>query len=170
MMSPIGRSEASRMARLLGATIGLLGLVFGPAQAETPQTAGPLPLDRLIEGFNAAAPAQDGVSVEGWVETGPAGAEVVVRLAPRGAVKLIADPGITVTPRARAGVDWLAELPYRSIDPTTEYFTPPATVRLPFAASADGPVELLVEYAYCVVDFQCFFGEETLTVATTATP
>jgi hypothetical protein len=125
-----------------------------------------LPLDQLIQSFNAAAPVQDGVTVEGWVEDGPAGAEVVVRLEPRGAIKLIADPGITITPRARPGVDWLTELPYRRIDPAAEYFAPPAMVRLPLAASDGQPVELLVEYAYCVVDFQCFFGEETLTVAT----
>ncbi len=138
----------------------------GQAQAETSGAPATLPLDQLIQSFNAAAPMQDGVTVEGWVEDGPAGAEVVVRLAPRGAVKLIADPGITITPRARTGVDWRTELPYRRIDPATEYFAPPATVRLPLAASDGGPVELLVEYAYCVVDFQCFFGEETLTVAT----
>ena len=125
-------------------------------------------VDQLIERFNAAAPGQDGVTVEGWVEDGPAGAELVVRIAPRGEVKLIADPGITVTPRARPGIAWLTELPYRRVDPATDYFTPPATVRLPFTASDDQPVELLVEYAYCVVDFQCFFGEETLTVATGA--
>jgi hypothetical protein len=40
-------------------------------------------------------------------------------------------------------------------------------VRLPFSATDHEPVELLIEYAYCVVDYQCFFGEETLTVATT---
>ena len=123
-------------------------------------------VDQLIERFNAAAPVQDGVTVEGWVEHGPAGAELVVRIEPRGEIKLIADPGITVTPRARPGIAWLTELPYRQVDPEIEYFTPPATVRLPFRASDDAPVELLVEYAYCVVDFQCFFGEETLTVAT----
>ena len=47
-----------------------------------------------------------------------------------------------------------------------EYFTPPASLRLPFRASDDQPLEILVEYAYCVVDYQCFFGEQTLTVAT----
>ena len=39
------------------------------------------------------------------------------------------------------------------------------TVRLPFRADAPQPLEILVEYAYCVVDYQCFFGEELLTVA-----
>jgi hypothetical protein len=147
-----------------------LGLVLaaGPALAaaggQTPVPA----LDQLIQRFNAGAPAQDGVTIEGWVERGPAGAELVVGREPPGHNKLIADPGITVTPTPRPGLAWRTELPYRQVDPEIEYFSPPTTVRLPFTASDDAPLELRVEYAYCVVDFQCFFGEETLTVATGA--
>ena len=149
------------MRGLLFAAVGALGLASGQAEA-----GGAPSVDQLIERFNAAAPVQDGVRVDGWVEHGPEGAELVVVVEPRGAIKLIADPGITVTPTARPGVAWQTALPYRRIDPAIQYFTPPATLRLPFTASDDQPVELLVEYAYCVVDFQCFFGEETLTVAT----
>jgi hypothetical protein len=147
------------MARGLAVIVGLSGLLVCQAQAGAPS------LDELITGFNAEAPVQDGVAVEGWVEAGPRGAEIVVRLAPKGAVKLIADPGITITPQARPGVRWQDEPPFRRSEPGLDYFTPPMTVRLPLAASDAQPVELLVEYAYCVVDFQCFFGEETLTVA-----
>ena len=154
------------MRALVWATALLIGLSIAQAQAQSGGAATPRPLDQLIQSFNAGAPVQDGVAVEGWVEDGPAGAELVVRIAPRGAVKLIADPGITVTPTPRPGIAWLTELPYRRIDPAIAYFTPPALLRLPFTASDAGPVELLVEYAYCVVEFQCFFGEETLTVAT----
>ena len=149
------------MRGLLWATAGTLGLALGQA----PASAGTPSVDQLIQRFNGAAPTQDGVSVEGRVEHASAGAELVVTLAPRGAIKLIADPGITITPIERPGLSWQTQLPYRLVDPTTDYFTPPATVRLPFTASDAEPVELLVEYAYCVVDFQCFFGEETLTVA-----
>jgi hypothetical protein len=56
-------------------------------------------------------------------------------------------------------------LPYRHVDAGIQYFTPPAALRLPFRASGEQPLEILVEYAYCVVDYQCFFGEEVLTVA-----
>jgi hypothetical protein len=77
----------------------------------------------------------------------------------------VADPGITVTPTARPGLAWGTALPYRKVEPQVDYFTPPATLRLPFTSSDREPIELLVEYAWCVVDFQCFFGEETLTVA-----
>jgi hypothetical protein len=160
-MGPAEANRARRLIRAAAAALGLSGLALGQAEA-----GGAPALDQLIERFNATAPAQDGVTVEGWVERGPAGAELVVRIEPQGEIKLIADPGITVTPRARPGIAWLTELPHREVDPETEYFTPPAMVRLPFRASDDAPVELVVEYAYCVVDFQCFFGEETLTVAT----
>jgi hypothetical protein len=70
-----------------------------------------------------------------------------------------------VTPTEQPGVEWLVPLPYRHADAQTQYFTPPAAVRLPFRADGEQPLEILVEYAYCVVDYQCFFGEELLTVA-----
>jgi hypothetical protein len=127
----------------------------------------PLPLDELVQQFNAGAPpTTDGVELDAWVERTDEGTQVVVQIEPQGALKLVADPGITVTPTARPGVTWLVPVPLRHVDPQIDYFAPPALVRLPFAVSDDRPVELLVEYAYCVVDFQCFFGEETLSVAT----
>lgn len=152
------------MRELISATTGAIALACAGAGA---LSAASPSVDQLIQQFNASAPVQNGVVVEGWVESGPGGAEVVVRIHPQGEVKLIADPGITVTPKARPGIAWMTDLPYRQVDAGIEYFTPPATVRLPFSASDQRPVELLVEYAYCVVDYQCFFGEETLTVATT---
>ena len=87
-------------------------------------------------------------------------------LTPEGETKLVADPGITVTPAARLGVDWQLPLPYRMVDTERDYFDPPTMIRLPFTSADDQPVQLLVEYAYCFVDFQCFFGEAELTVAT----
>ena len=93
----------------------------------------------------------------------------MIVLEPQGEFKLVADPGITVTPTAQPGVEWLVPLPYRYVDPDTSYFIPPAALRLPFRADAGQPLELLVEYAYCVVDYPCFFGEELLTVAARST-
>ena len=145
---------------------GLIGCALGGAEADTIEAARAAPaLDRLIEQFNAGAPEQDGVEIDAWIETGPEGSEIVVVVAPRGATKLVADPGITVMPTARPGLAWGTALPYRKVEPEVEYFTPPATLRLPFTSSDREPVELLVEYAWCVVDFQCFFGEATLEVA-----
>jgi hypothetical protein len=148
--------------------VGLIGLAGGSAAAAPGTSASEAPLDELIEQFNAGAPEHDGVKIDGWVERGQDGTVVVVAVAPRGGVKLVADPGITVTPTERPGVQWRGPSPLRKVEPGIDYFTPPATVRLPFTASDDRPLELRVEYAYCVVNFQCFLGEETLSVATGA--
>jgi hypothetical protein len=155
------------MRGVLWLLIGSLGFGIGTAGADTtgPGSAAPA-LEQLIERFNAGVPEQEGVQIEAWTETGPEGSALVIVIAPRGGTKLVADPGITVTPIARAGVEWLTPLPHRKVDPAIDYFTPPATLRLPFTSSDGQPLELLVEYAWCVVDFQCFFGERTLTVAT----
>jgi hypothetical protein len=153
----------SAMRGVLWLLSGVIGCALGVAEADT-VTPAPA-LDRLIQQFNAGAPEQDGVEIDAWTETGPEGRAIVVVVAPRGATRLVADPGITVTPTARPGLAWGTALPYRKVEPQVDYFTPPATLRLPFTSSDREPVELLVEYAWCVVDFQCFFGEETLEVA-----
>jgi hypothetical protein len=123
-------------------------------------------LDRLIEQFDGgASPADGSVHLDAWIEPGTERDQVVVVVEPRGNFKLVADPGITVTPTEQPGVEWLVPLPHRHVDPEIQYFRPPASVRLPFRASGKASLEILVEYAYCVVDYQCFFGEEVLTVS-----
>jgi hypothetical protein len=136
------------------------------AQQSTPQQPS---LDTLLRQFDEQVPERPGsVRLDAWTETSDAGKEVVVLVVPEGDTKLVADPGITVTPTPRPGVEWKPPLPRRMVDTERDYFDPPAMVRLPFTAEDDQPVRLLVEYAYCVVDFQCFLGEEELTVATVA--
>jgi hypothetical protein len=147
---------------LCGCAVLIAAMAGGPAGA----VDSGVDLDRLIERFNAdAAQAAGSVELDAWIEAGPEHSEVVVVLEPQGEFKLVADPGITVTPTAQPGVEWLVPLPYRHTDAETQYFKPPAAVRLPFRADGEQPLEILVEYAYCVVDYQCFFGEEVLTVA-----
>jgi hypothetical protein len=148
------------------ASIVAIGAI-GMGAADAADEIAPAPdLDRLIEQFDAGAPQAEGsVQLDAWIEAGAERDEVVVVLEPQGAFKLVADPGITITPTAQPGVEWLVPLPYRHVDPESQYFTPPASVRLPFRADGEQPLEILVEYAYCVVDYQCFFGEEFLTVA-----
>jgi hypothetical protein len=142
-----------------------------PQTQQTPtQRAGKAPsLEMLLQQFDARAPEPRGsVRLDAWVETGDAGKELVIVVIPEGDTKLVADPGITVTPAARIGVEWHLPLPHRMVDTERDYFDPPAMVRLPFTSTDDQPLQLLVEYAWCFVDFQCFFGEQELTVATTA--
>ena len=149
------------------AALGVALSAIGAGAAGAADQVEPRPdLDRLIEQFNAGAQRTHGsVRVDAWTETGHGSDALVVVLEPQGEFKLVADPGITVTPMERPGVEWLVPLPYRHADSELQYFTPPASLRLPFRASDDQPLEILVEYAYCVVDYQCFFGEQNLTVA-----
>jgi hypothetical protein len=145
--------------------VAMSAIGAGAARAEDDVEPRP-DLDRLIEQFNAGARQTDGsVHLDAWIEAGLESDALVVVVEPRGEFKLVADPGITVTPIEQPGVEWLVPLPYRHVDPEIQYFTPPTAVRLPFRANGGQPLEILVEYAYCVVDYQCFFGEEILTVA-----
>lgn len=150
------------------AMLAAISMVAGaPAPASSP-AGGATELDHLLQQFRGDAPQPEGeVRLEAWVESGADGPQVVVvRIEPQGRTKLISDPGITVTPRERAGIRWLVPVPYRHVDPGIDYFSGPASVRLPFAADDERPLELHVEYAWCLIDYQCFFGEETLSVAT----
>ena len=125
-------------------------------------------LNELIQKFQREVPQIEAdVRIDAWVEK--AGAEgqrneVVITIFPKGETKLNADPGITVTPAEPDAVAWGVSLPHRHQDFSITYFEPPATIRLPFEASTNQPVDILVEYAYCLVDYQCFFGEESLRV------
>lgn len=117
--------------------------------------------DSLGSLLNQIAPPkipQGSVDVLGWVEQSKQGSELVVSLVPKGQVKLVADPGVTVTPVARNGVTWKDGAPVSKVEPDRDYFAEPPTVRVPFAGGDGKPVEAEVEYAYCLVDYQCLFG------------
>jgi hypothetical protein len=152
--------------RKVAAVLGVLLANSVPALAGSPDGSAPA-LERLLQQFqgNAAQPEAE-VRLDAWVEAGSDGREIVVRIEPEGRTRLIADPGITITPSEREGLRWRVVVPYRHVDATIDYFPGPAALRMPFTAGDQEPIELLVEYAYCVVDYQCFFGEETLSVAT----
>jgi len=166
-MPEIARVLAAAAALVvLTATTPSLAEQSGPTVAAPPASAAPS-LEELLQQFDAGDPERPGgVRLDAWVESGDAGREVVVTVVPQGETKLVADPGITVTPAARLGVEWQLPLPHRMVDTGRDYFDPPAVLRLPFTSADDQPLQLLVEYAYCFVDFQCFFGEAELTVAT----
>lgn len=131
-------------------------------------TAGAQSLEELIQQFQSDAPKIEAeVQIDAWIESeanGNKANEIVITVLPEGKTKLNADPGITVTPADQPGITWKVALPHRYQDQSISYFKPPATIRMPFTGSIGQPVELLVEYAYCLVDYQCFFGEETLKV------
>ena len=60
---------------------------------------------------------------------------------PRAQVKLVADPGVTVTPVPRDGVAWAAATPVSAVEPGRDYFAEPPTIRVPFAGEDGKPVE-----------------------------
>lgn len=142
------------------ATIGL-------ATAAGGQEAKPS-LEELIQQFHSDEPQREAeVRLDAWIEPGAedgAASTLMITIEPDGDTRLNADPGITVTPADQPGLDWQLPLPHRHQDQTVTYFDPPATIAMPFTGKIGQPVEVLVEYAYCFVDFQCFFGEETLRV------
>lgn len=158
--------RTSSSARLAG-LVAVAGVVASTGAAAANHEVAPAgrSLDELIQRFDptpGAAP-EGGVRLDAWIERGGEVHEVVVVIEPQGQTKLVADPGITVMAAERPGIVWLTPLPHRHVDPTRDYFDPPAAVHLPFSGNDSLPIDLEVEYAYCVIDFQCFFGEANVT-------
>jgi hypothetical protein len=135
--------------------------LLGPAAAEEP-------LANLLGKLGPAEVPQGSVEVMSWIERTDTASELVVTLVPRGQVKLVADPGVVVTPVPRDGLAWTPGEPVSSIDPERDYFDQPPTIRVPFAGEDGRPVEAEVEYAYCLVDYQCLFGTAKVSAPTEA--
>ena len=126
--------------------------------------------------------------IVGWIEQGAAHDELVLTLEPEGAAKLVADPGITVQLRDNPGIDWLGRWPVESTHPSRSYFETAPEIRVPFRVAGKGSVSgatpaavterpvgaadpgvasevaVTVEYAWCLVDRQCLFGEATVSL------
>lgn len=117
------------------------------------------PTDREPEG---------GVSVVGWVEDGADGPVLRVAVTPEGDARLVTDPGIVATPVSRPGLAFETPLPATLTEPGTGYWTETRYLDLPFARRDGRPIALEVDYAWCLVDAQCFYGRKSLTVATRA--
>ena len=143
--------------------VPLACLILAAAPAGAAESLGSL-LDQLAP----AAVPQGSVEVMSWVERNGAVPELVVTLVPKGEVKLVADPGVIVTPVPRDGLQWKAVEPVSSIDAERDYFDEPPTLRVPFAGEDGKPVEAEVEYAYCLVDYQCLFGTAKVSAPTEA--
>ncbi|MFO1069798.1 MAG: hypothetical protein U1E14_14865 [Geminicoccaceae bacterium] len=142
------------MKRGLIALAGALAVVALPAAASDN-------LQNLLDNLAPPAVPQGSVDVTGWIETSPEGQELVVSLVPHGAAKLVGDPGITVTPLPTPA----AGEPVALVKPDEPYLKEPPQVRVPLAAMPAGaPVEAQVDYAYCLADYQCLFGEARVRV------
>ncbi|WP_222183988.1 hypothetical protein [Geminicoccus harenae] len=136
------------LARVL--TVLLLGLGL-PAVAMAGQGGG---ADAILRDLGLAAPAE---IVRVATSRQPDGS-IAVMLQPNGQAKLVADPGITVVPVDAGGLPVAPQV--ELVDRSREYFDlPPVLEVAPGAASS-----LRVEYAYCVVERQCLFGDATVPV------
>jgi len=118
-------------------------------------------LKGLLDRLGSARPAPEGrISAMGWVERQADGYALVVSLEPSGAARLLADPGITLEPQPAPRVSWSTDRLYLDY-PAKAYFDSAPVLRLPFKGDA-ASVTAKVEYAYCLVDYQCLFGETTV--------
>jgi hypothetical protein len=149
------------MLRPALASLLLLAASLGPALAEEP-------LASLLGKLTPASVPQGSVDVMSWIERDGQVPQLVITLIPKGQVKLVADPGVTVTPVPRDGLAWNASEPVTTVDPGQDYFAEPPMIRVPFAGEDGKPVEADVEYAYCLVDYQCLFGTAKVSAATEA--
>jgi hypothetical protein len=126
----------------------------------------------LLRDLGLAAPAkkEGRVQVLARIERRDGGAMLVVDFLPEGDAKLVADPGITVVAVDADGVRWPAGTEARAVLPGTSYFETPPEVRLPVEAGAGTLVEADVDYAWCLVGWQCLFGNERVRVVVPEPP
>ena len=124
-------------------------------------------LDRVAGPRNAPAGRVD---VAASIENSPAGSDLLVTLTAVDGVKLVADPGITVTPVKRAGLTWQNPTGLTDSGSEASYFSSPREIRLPFKVTDAGEVEANVTYAYCIVREQCLFGEKRVHSFVPASP
>jgi hypothetical protein len=151
-----------RRARTI--VLAVLAAALPPAGAALAEE----PLAALLGRIAPAKAPEGSVDVMSWVERGGTQPELVVTLVPKGAVRLVADPGVAVTPLPRDGLAWSVTEPVSRADAAQAYFAEPPTIRIPFAGEDGKPVEASVEYAYCLVDYQCLFGETRVSAPTRA--
>lgn len=140
---------------------GLAALALLPPLAGAVQAA---ELKDLLDQLAPKPAAAEGrVEVTGWLETSPEGTDLVVTLTPSGVARLVADPGIIVTPLPD-DENGPPGGPVELVDPDLGYMTEPPVLRVPLPRHDGGAVEAQVDYAYCLVDTQCLFGEAVVRV------
>lgn len=120
-------------------------------------------LGSLLSDLGIAAPEkrQGQVRVVARIERTAGGSTVLaVDFLPHGEAKLVADPGITLVAMTAEGVRWPEGTEARAVLPGTAYFDRPPELRLPVEAAPGTVVEAEVDYAWCLVGWQCLFGSE----------
>lgn len=125
--------------------------------------------DALLDGLLGPREPQGRVVVAAQVEPAVGHRVLVVELRPLGDAKLVADPGAVLRGTAVDGVTWLAP-EAKALEPGRSYFDGAVRLALPFRAEGADEVRARVDYAWCLVGFQCLFGEADVRVPLPAAP
>ncbi len=151
-----------------------LGMLLAVSMAPALPARATEDVGSLLSDLGIAAPAKK----EGRVrviarigrEAGTGRSLLTIDFLPEGDAKLVADPGITVVAVDGDGVRWPAGTEARAVLPGTSYFETPPEVRLPVEAPPGATVEADVDYAWCLVGWQCLFGNERVRVVVPELP
>lgn len=126
-------------------------------------------VDGLLDGLLGPREPRGRVVVAAHVEPAAGHRVLVVELRPLGDAKLVADPGAVLRGTAVDGITWLAP-EAKALAPGRSYFDGAVRLALPFRAEGAGEVRARVDYAWCLVGFQCLFGEEDIRISLPAAP
>jgi len=126
-------------------------------------------LDGLVGELLAPRGPEGRVDIAARVEPDGDHLALVVELRPLGDAKLVADPGAVLRAGEVEGIAWLAR-ETRAVEPGRGYFDGAITLTLPFRAFGSGEVRARLDYAWCLVGFQCLFGERELRIPLAGAP
>jgi len=139
-------------------TLLLLGFALMPVDVFAAETV------ESLFGELEARQIQPSVGVLSWIQRRADQYSLVISFAPTDGTKLVADPGIRITPQPIAGVIWTDEI-VEVRDTNLDYFKTPPRVELHFQQLDIVNISAQVEYAYCIVDQICLFGDELVTAS-----
>lgn len=127
---------------------------------------------KLGDLFNQVAPApapEIGVDIVTWIERNQGQSYARLSIMPQNGARLVADPGITVTPIIETLGAWVNESEISHVIEGQSYFESPPILDLGLVIEDGRPLSANVHFAYCLVDDICLFGEETVSIATKST-
>ncbi len=134
------------------------GFVLSPVGPRANET-----VEQLLSGL-AENQVRPKVDVLSWIEGNPGQQKLVISFAPSFGTRLVADPGIRVEPAPGQGVEWADKFVLVK-DNDREYFDTPPRIEVGIRSLNAPSVKAHVEYAYCLVDQICLFGEHDITAS-----
>lgn len=140
--------------------LALLAGVPGELRSQTKS------LGELFEKEQPVRAPKKSVDVFGWIERSGTKSLARVSLTPKSGTRLVANPGVTITPVSESGSQWLSyEEVYFGLDGATYFDSAPVIDIGPVLENGE-PVSADISFAYCVIESICLFGEERIEIAT----